>query len=68
MKISHGFRGGAIRKMLLTLKWKKVVFNGNFGKSGNKNRSVSFVLTYNPVLKKVNYSIRKQYYSSALHK
>ena len=63
MKISHGFRGGAIRKMLLTLKWKKVVFNGNFGKSGNKNRSVS----YNPFLKKVNYSIRKQYYSSALH-
>ena len=38
---------------------KKVAFTGNFGKSSNKNKGVPFVLTYHPLLKKVNYIIRK---------
>ena len=44
---------------------KKVIFNGNFGKSSNKNKGVPFVLTYHPLLKKVNYIIKKTH-SSAL--
>ena len=32
-----------------------MIFNGNYGKSSNKNK----VLTYHPLLKKVNYIIRK---------
>ena len=38
---------------------KKVIFNGNSGKSSNKSKSVPFVLTYHPLLKKVNYIIKK---------
>ena len=38
---------------------KKVIFNGNFGKSSSKNKDVPFVLTYNPLLKKVNYIVKK---------
>ena len=38
---------------------KNMVFNGNFGKSSNKNKGVLFVLTYHPLLKEVNYIIRK---------
>ena len=45
--------------MLLTLKRKRWRFNGNFGKSSNKNEGVPFVLTYHPLDKKVNYFIRK---------
>ena len=38
---------------------KKVVFTRNFGKSNNKNKGVPFVLTYHPLLKKVNCIMRK---------
>ena len=38
---------------------KKVIFNGNSGKSSNKSNGVPFVLTYHPLLKKINYIIRK---------
>ena len=38
---------------------KKVVFTGNFGKSSNKNKGVPFVLTYHPLLKKINCINRK---------
>ena len=38
---------------------KKVVFTGNFGKFSNKDKGVPFVLTYHPLLKKVNFVIRK---------
>ena len=36
-----------------------MVFRGNFGKSSNENKSVPFVLTYHPLLKKANCIIRK---------
>ena len=39
--------------------FKKVVSTWNFGKSSNKNKGVLFVLTYHPLLKKVNCIIRK---------
>ena len=35
-------------------------FTRNFGKSSNKNKGVSLVLTYHPLLKKVNCIIRKK--------
>ena len=38
---------------------KKVVFAENFSKSSNKNKGAPFVLTYHPLLKKVNCIIRK---------
>ena len=38
---------------------KKVIFNRNSGKSSNKSKGVPFVLTYHPLLKKVDYIIRK---------
>ena len=38
---------------------KRVIFNGNSVKSSNKNKDVPFVLTYHPLLTKVNYIIRK---------
>ena len=38
---------------------KKVTFNGSFGKSSNKNKSVPFALTYHLLRKKVNYIIEK---------
>ena len=38
---------------------KKIIFTGNIGKSSNKNKGVPFVLTYHPLLKKVNCIIRK---------
>ena len=41
---------------------KKVVFTKNFGKSSNKNKDVLFVLTYHPLLKKVNCIIGKHIY------
>ena len=44
---------------VINTEMKKVVFNGNFGKSSNKNKGVAFVLTYHPLLEKVNYIIRK---------
>ena len=44
---------------VINIEMKKVVFTGNFGKSSNKNKGVQFVLTYHPLLKKVNYIIRK---------
>ena len=59
MKWSHGFRGGTLRKMFLTLKWKNWFYHGNFSKSSNKNKGVPFVLTYHPLLKAVNYIITK---------
>ena len=39
---------------------KKVIFKGNFDKSSNKNKGVPFLLTYHPLLKKLNYIIKKQ--------
>ena len=39
---------------VINTEMKKVIFNGNFGKSSNKNKGVPFVLTYHPLLKKVN--------------
>ena len=44
---------------VITTEMKKVIFNGNSGKSSNKSKGVPFVLTYHPLLKKVNYIIRK---------
>ena len=44
---------------VINTEMKKVVFTGNFGKSSNKNKGVPFVLIYHPLLKKVNYIIRK---------
>ena len=38
---------------------KKVIFKISSGKSDNKNKGVPFALTYHPLLKKVNYIIRK---------
>ena len=38
---------------------KKVIFNVNSVKSSNKSEGVPFVLTYHPLLKKVNSLIRK---------
>ena len=38
---------------------KKVIFNVNSVKSSNKSKGVPFVLTYHPLLKKVNSLIRK---------
>ena len=38
---------------------KKIVFTGNFGKSSSKTKDVPFLLTYHPLLKKVNCIIRK---------
>ena len=38
---------------------KKVGFTGHFGKFSNKNKGVLIVLIYHPLLKKVNYIIRK---------
>ena len=53
---------------VINTEMKKVVFTGNgkaftgkvefTGKSSNKNKGVPFVLTYHPLLKKVNYIIR----------
>ena len=45
---------------VINTEMKKVIFNRNCGKSSNKSKSVPFVLTYHPLLKKVNYIIRKQ--------
>ena len=44
---------------VINTEMKKVIFNGNSGKSSNKSNGVPFVLTYHPLLKKVNYIIRK---------
>ena len=44
---------------VINTEMKKVIFNGNFGKSSNKSKGVTFVLTYHPLLKKVNYIIKK---------
>ena len=44
---------------IINTEMKKVVFSGNFGKSSNRNKGVPFVLTYHPLLKKVNCIIRK---------
>ena len=44
---------------VINIEMKKVIFNGNLGKSSNKNEGVPFVLTYHPLLKKVNYIIKK---------
>ena len=44
---------------VINTEMKKVIFNGNSGKSSNKSRDVPFVLIYHPLLKKVNYIIRK---------
>ena len=44
---------------VINTEMKKVIFNGNSGKSSNKSKGVPFVLTYHPLLKKVNYIIRK---------
>ena len=44
---------------VINTEMKKVIFNGNFGKSSNKNKGVPFVLTYHPLLKKLNYIIKK---------
>ena len=38
---------------------KKLVFTRNFSKSSNKNKGVQFVLIYHPLLKNVNWIIRK---------
>ena len=38
---------------------KKVIFNVNSIKSSNKSKGVPFVLTYHPLLKKLNSLIRK---------
>ena len=40
-------------------KMKRIIFNGNSGKSSCENKGVPFVLTYHPLLKKINYIIRK---------
>ena len=41
---------------------KKVIFNGNSSKSSNKRKSVSFLLTYHPLLHYLS-----QNFTSALH-
>ena len=38
---------------------KRIIFNGNSGKSSYKNKGVPFLLNYHPLLKKINYIIRK---------
>ena len=50
---------------VITTEMKKVIFNGNSGKSTNKSKGVPFVLTYHPLLQKLNYIIRK--YSHLLY-
>ena len=50
---------------VINTEMKKVIFNRNSGKSSNKSKGVPFVLTYHPLLKKVNYIIRK--YSHLLY-
>ena len=40
---------------IINTEMKTTIFNGNYSKSSNKNK----VLTYHPLLKKVNYIIRK---------
>ena len=44
---------------VINTEMKKNIFNRNSGKSSNKSKGVPFVLTYHPLLKKVNYIIRK---------
>ena len=44
---------------VINTEMKKLVFNGNFGKSSSKNKGALFMLTYHPLLKKVNCIIRK---------
>ena len=44
---------------IINFEMKKMIFTGNIGKSSNKNKGVPFVLTYHPLLKKVNCIIRK---------
>ena len=44
---------------VINTEMKKVIFNGNSGKSSNKSKGVPFVLIYQPLLKKVNYIIKK---------
>ena len=44
---------------VINTEMKKVIFNSNSGKSSNKCKGVPFVLTYHPLLTKVNYIIRK---------
>ena len=44
---------------VINTEMKKLIFNGNSGKSSNKNKGVPFLLTYYPLVKKVNYIIRK---------
>ena len=46
-------------KDVINTEMKKVIFNRDSGKSSNKSKGVPFVLTYHPLLKKVNYIIRK---------
>ena len=38
---------------------KRLTFTGNFGKSNNKNKDASFVLTYHPLFKKISCINRK---------
>ena len=47
---------------VINIEMKKVIFSGNSGKSSNKSKGVPFVLAYHPLLKKVNYIIRKHVY------
>ena len=44
---------------VFSIEMKKVIFSGNSGKSSNKSKGMPFVLAYHPLLKKVNYIIRK---------
>ena len=44
---------------VINTEMKKVIFNGNSGKSSNKSKGVQFMLTYHPLLKKGNNIIRK---------
>ena len=44
---------------VINTEMRKMIFNGNSGKSSNKSKGVPFVLTYHPLLKKVDYIIRK---------
>ena len=44
---------------VINTEMKKVIFNGNPGKSSNKSKGVQFMLTYHPLLKKGNNIIRK---------
>ena len=52
---------------VINTEMKKVIFNGNSGKSSNKSKGVPFVLTYHPLLKKVNYIIRKHSHLCIFH-